>query len=254
MLPTIQIGPIALQVPGLIIIAGIWLGLSLAERISNNFRKNQNKYYNLVIIIFISSTIGARLTYVIRFLAIFKEHPVNVLSLNPGLLDPFGGAATGLIAGLIYGDRQKLSFWATLDAFTPLFAVMMTAIPISQWASGDAYGIETNLPWGINLWGAKRHPIQIYKILAGLFIFTVIAFRAHHKMLRTAGNGTNFLRFSAMAAGSYLFLNAFQGEAELILDRYNASQIVAWLVLAFCLIGLYILTSTRDELEGDYEK
>jgi len=40
MLPILHIGPLAIQTPGLMILLGIGLGLSLAERQAEHFRVN----------------------------------------------------------------------------------------------------------------------------------------------------------------------------------------------------------------------
>ena len=37
MFPVLQIGPLALQTPGLLILIGIWVGLSVMERFASRF-------------------------------------------------------------------------------------------------------------------------------------------------------------------------------------------------------------------------
>ena len=67
MFPIIQVGPLAIQAPGLFLIVGIWLGLSLAERYSTQFGIDKKKLYNLVFLCLVGGIVGARLTYVIRY-------------------------------------------------------------------------------------------------------------------------------------------------------------------------------------------
>ena len=50
MFPILQIGPLALQTPGLFIIIGIWLGLSTSERFASRFHIDPNQLYNLVLV------------------------------------------------------------------------------------------------------------------------------------------------------------------------------------------------------------
>jgi len=178
MFPVIKIGPIALQTPGVFIIVGLWFGLTLSEKLASYSRTNPNTIYNLVLTSLIFGLIGARVSFAIRFLESFINTPTNLFSLNPGLLDPSGGFAIGLVTALIIGKRKKLHPWKTLDSLTPLFAVLVVSISLSQFASGDAFGIETSLPWGINLWGAKRHPTQIYNFILSTIILGII----WHKM------------------------------------------------------------------------
>ncbi len=49
---------------------------------------------------------------------------------------------------------------------------MMLAVPLANLASGDAFGAPSSLPWAIELWGAARHPVQIYEaVAAGLILW-----------------------------------------------------------------------------------
>ena len=170
MMPILNIGPLAIQLPGLLILLGLWLGLSLAERHAKSQDVHPNILYNLVFIGLIFGVISARLAYVARYPAIFSATPLSLISLNPGLLDAWGGVAGGMIVTLIYGQRKSLQFWPILDALTPLFLVLFIALGLSNLASGAGFGAPTQLPWGILLWGAIRHPTQIYESLAAILI------------------------------------------------------------------------------------
>jgi phosphatidylglycerol:prolipoprotein diacylglycerol transferase len=67
--------------------------------------------YNLVIISILAGVIGARLFYVARFPDAFLSKPASIISLNPSLLDLWGGMFTASMVALIYGSRMGLSFW-----------------------------------------------------------------------------------------------------------------------------------------------
>jgi phosphatidylglycerol:prolipoprotein diacylglycerol transferase len=243
--PILQIGPLAIQTSGVIIISGIWMGLTLAERFSPTFQKEPNTYANLVFIVIFSGIIGGRITYVFRYIEVFIGSPMNIFSLNPGLLDLSGGIAVGMIAGLIYGNRKSLFLLSTLDAYTFFFGVMFTAIALAQLASGDAYGLETKLPWGIELWGIKRHPTQIYTLLASLAILVILWTRKNSENQPNQQNGSTFFSFTAMSSASRLFLDAFRADSDLIFSSIRTSQLIAWLFLAVSLWGLKkILTNS----------
>jgi prolipoprotein diacylglyceryltransferase len=238
MFPVVQIGPIALPAPGLILLIGLWMGLVLAERLAPRFRASPNEVYNVVFVSLVSGVVGARISYVVQYHEVFLQSPFNVFSLNPGLLDPVGGVATGLIAALIYGNRKKISWWSTLDAITPFFGVMIVAFGLSNLASGDAFGAETSLPWGIDLWGMKRHPTQIYQILAGCIILVIIWPRTRNSNTVQRAPGETFVGFMALSAITWLFMEAFRGDSVVLPNGFRVIQIAAWLVLAVSLWGL----------------
>jgi prolipoprotein diacylglyceryl transferase len=249
MAPILNIGPLAIQLPGLILLLGLWLGLSLAERHSATRGVSANTLYNLVFVSLIAGAIGARLAYIARYPSAFSANPLSVISLNPGLLDPVGGVASALLAALIYGQRKSIGFWQALDALTPVFAVLSVAMSLANLASGAGFGSPTNLPWGIPLWGAVRHPTQIYETLAAAIILAILW--PGRERARSLQTGVYFLSFAAVTSASRLFLEAFRGDSQLLPSGIRAAQLVAWLVLAACLWGIYKLQGISSSNQND---
>jgi len=122
-----------------------------------------------------------------------------------------------------------------LDALTPLLAVMFVAVSVSHLASGNAFGSPTELPWGINLWGEKRHPSQVYEILASSLLLAVLW--PSRKIIYQWPPGIYFLAFAASSAGVYLFLQAFRGDSPLLANGLRIPQVTAWIILIVCLIA-----------------
>ena len=243
MLPILQIGPLAIQFPGLILLAGVWLGLSLAERHAPRYGLTANKLDNLVLLGLLAGLVGARLSYVLRFPAIFIETPISLISLNPGLLDPAGGLLVGAFAMLVYGQRKGLPFWDTLDALTPLLAVFAVAWGLANLASGEGFGAPADVPWAIPLWGANRHPTQIYDTLAALLILALLwpgrgGLDRWLPAFTAAKPGVRFFVFLALSALARLFFETFRGDSHLTLAGLRTAQVIAWVVLAGCLLAL----------------
>ncbi len=236
MLPTLQLGPLAIPVSPMIILIGLWFGLSLAERNASRYNVNANYLYNLVFIGLIAGVLGARLAYILRYPAIFAGNPISAISTNPDLLDPWGGIAAGSIAALIYGQRKKIAFWPLMDAITPGLALLGVAFGFSHLASGSAFGMPTDQPWGIQLWGAVRQPSQVYEILAALVIFLLV--RPGSQITAKQPDGGSFLFFTAATAGARLFLEAFRGDSAILLSGIRVAQVIAWAILALSLWGL----------------
>ena len=237
MFPIIQIGPMALQTPGLILLVGLWLGLLLSERLAPCFRAKPNDVYNLVFVALIAGVLGARVSFVIQNYEAFLQNPTNIVSLNPGLLDPVGGIALGLISALIYGNRKGLNWKPTLDAISPFLSVMIIAYGFSNLASGDSFGAETTLPWGINLLGGVRHPAQVYQILAGSIILGIIWPRTGSSNTVQRISGKTIIGFVVLSAGAWLFSEAFRGDSVVLLNGIRVTQIYAWVILAISMWG-----------------
>jgi phosphatidylglycerol:prolipoprotein diacylglycerol transferase len=249
MFPILQVGPLAVQTGGLILLAGLWLGLTLAERFAPQRRLSPSQLYNLFFAALLAGLIGGRLAYALRFPAAFAHNPLSLISLNPGLFNTVDGLIVAGLLAWIYASRKKMPLWATLDALTPALMVILIAIGLSHVATGTAFGKETSAPWGIELWGAVRHPSQIYETLAASLILFLLW--PQRNQVAEWPNGVYFLAFMGLSAGSRLILEAFRGDSLLLPGGFRSTQLIAWLILAACLYGIYRLKKDRRNQDLD---
>jgi prolipoprotein diacylglyceryltransferase len=235
MFPIINIGPLAVQTPGLILIIGMWVGIWIAEKYLPDSEITSNAFNNLVFLALIAGIVGGRITYAIQHTDAFILDPFSLVSLNTTLFDLRGGFLFAFFAGLIYGGRKGLDLWHMLDALTPLFGVLTITLGLSNLASGANYGSISNLPWAVDLWGAKRHPTQIYQIIFSvLILFTLWPGRTAIQKLKP---GQYFLLFTAASAAGYIIIAKFTANINLLLSGFRLEQIFAWYILALSLWG-----------------
>lgn len=211
----------------ILLVAALWFGLALAEKRAERHGISKDALNNIVYYSLFGYILGGRILYVLSNFSAFVQSPLSIFSLNLDLFDPIAALAAAMILGFSYGARQKLPLGSTLDALTPLFVTLAIGLSLSHLAAGTAFGSPTNLPWAIDLWNARRHPTQIYELLASLIVFSLIWLRK-----TDFPAGSNFLLFAALAAGARLFLEAFRGDSLLIFGGIRLAQIIAWIVLA----------------------
>jgi prolipoprotein diacylglyceryltransferase len=210
----------------------LWVGLVLAEKRAERHGVSKDTLSNLVYYSLFGYLLGGRLLYALSNISAFVESPLSVLSLNLDLFDPWAALAVAIIVGFAYGSRHTLPLLSTLDALTPLFAMLAIGVSLSHLAAGTAFGSPTTMPWGMELWGAIRHPSQIYELIASAVIFFLLWFR------RTAAPpGSAFLLFAALTAGARLFLEAFRGDSTLVWGGIRIAQVSAWVLLAIALLA-----------------
>lgn len=243
MLPVLNIGSLAIQFPGLLLLLGMWLGLSLAEKTVHHHKMNTNDLYNLVFAILIGAVISARLVFILNYPSAFIKSPLSIFSLSPELLDSWGGIAGGVLVGILFMQRRKLQILPTLDALVPALAVLAIFIALADYASGNAFGSTTDVPWGIELWGAVRHPTQIYQAIAATIILALA--KSKQELFIELPDGIYFLVFVAASAASWLFLEYFRGDSILLPGGIREAQVVAWFILAGCLWGLHKLNKQK---------
>jgi phosphatidylglycerol---prolipoprotein diacylglyceryl transferase len=246
MLPILQIGPAALPVPALLLLAGFWIGLDLTEKHAPRFGASAAQIYHMVLVALLVGLVGARISYAMQSPAAFAASPLSLFSIRPQMLDLPGGLLFAALGALVYGQRRKMALWPTLDALTSLFAVMLVCIGLANFASGDGFGAPTGLPWAIQLWGTQRHPSQVYETLAALLVAvatwpgSAISRRSEAGMQSGATApagaqpGLRFWAFLALTGLSQVVLQGFRGDS-VVLAGLRAAQLLSWLVLAVSL-------------------
>ena len=229
MFPIIRIGPLSLQAPGLMLLLSLWIGITLTEKSAKTYKSSAEKLSSLILVSLVTGILGARIAYIAQFPQAFASNLFSMLSLNPGLLDVTGGIAAAIAGAIIYGQKKEMEFWQTLDALIPFFGMLAIGLATSNLSSGNGFGMETNIPWGIELWGMKRHPSQIYEILGALVTLNLLW---PPKQNTNSTTGVSFLTFVAITAGYRLFLEGFRGDSTLIFGETRATQVIALGVLA----------------------
>ncbi|MBI3360269.1 MAG: prolipoprotein diacylglyceryl transferase [Chloroflexi bacterium] len=241
MFPFLRLGPFLLQLPGLALLAGVWLGSSLAEKEAARINVETPHVaslpaaiYNLIFYGLIAGIVGARLTYAARYLSAYLANPLSLFALTPNTLWPGAGLVIGIAVAALYGRRKGLPFRPTLDALAPALAAFMAALGVAHFLSGDAFGApaygpgSVALPWAIYLWDDYRHPTQIYETLAALAVLFITLKRP----LAQPREGLNFLLVVALSAAARVFLEAFRGDSVIWAGGFRAAQVIALFVLA----------------------
>jgi len=215
----------------ILLVIAAWAGLLLTERRAQRHGIETEQINGLAFYSIIGFVIGGRILFAIQNFSAFNKSPASLLAVNPDLFDLTGGLATAVMIGLIYGQRNQLPVWSLLDAFTPFFAALMIGVGFSHLASGTAFGMPTELPWGMELWNARRHPTQIYEIIASASTFALVWIRRPSPY-----RGVDFLFFTAITAGWHLFLSAFRADSTLVLNGFHREQVLALFTLAACFV------------------
>lgn len=229
MLPVLNVGPFAIQLPGLILLAGIWIGLNRSEAYARRRGMDVEKINALIMYSLLGGLVGARVGYVAQNLAAFSQKPLDVVALSPQMLDWASGLMASLLIGLIYGQRKNLHLWQTLDALTPALAVIMMSVALMNLASGSGFGIAARLPWSIYLFDEYRHPTQLYDFGLAVLIWRIIEFNPPDFSLP---DGRRFLTFVSLSAFARIVVDVFRSDRALIgLGGVSTGQVIAWFIL-----------------------
>ncbi len=237
MLPVVSLGPLSLPVPGLVLILGVVLGSWLAERWAPHLGVAGKWIADVVFYSLLAGLIGARLFMILRAPNAFARAPLSVFSLNPALLDPIGGVLTAVATAGWLAYRRQISWLRLADALVPFLATLQLAFALRVAASGEMFGLPTDLPWGVELWGAVRHPTQLYWALGAAALLALLQewVRGASTTAQPRPAGWLFWRFLALSAAWFVFVAGFRGDSPVTPSGWRVDQGAALLVLAVAL-------------------
>jgi prolipoprotein diacylglyceryltransferase len=165
MLPVLPIGPLTLPTRPVLILLGVWIGLTLAEREGRRRRISARLTTDALgglVIGYLTARLAALLPYGL-------SSPLDLiyfLRATDALLAPLPGLLT-MSAWIIWRWRiHRIPWRAGLDALAPLLLTLAVAWGLGDWAEGLRYGKPTTLPLVAAL-GGERHPVPLYEAALG---------------------------------------------------------------------------------------
>ena len=157
---------------GLIVAAGILLGILLAMRREARFGLPRDTVLDLALVGVPSAIVGARLYYVLFTWENYADDPVRVLQLWEGGLAIYGGLIGGAAAGLIYARCKKLRFLTLADLAAPSFALGQAVGRWGNFFNQEAYGVAVTRAW------QRRFPIAVFIRSDGLWHYATFFYES----------------------------------------------------------------------------
>ena len=229
MFRTLSIGPAIFPTAQLVLIVGFYLGLEIINRYATYRQFRAKTIQNALLAALIGGLIGARLTYVIFNWSAYQTDSLDIIQPSLQGLEVRGGIGVGTLVTLLYAYRTQLPIRPMLDSLAPGIGVMAGVLSVSALAQGDYFGIPTDLPWALDLWGALRHPTQVYLLIGNIIVFG--AWFNWQKRNPRSNAGYGFLLISAGNAVNWLVVALLMDAPRLVLDHYRVVQIEMWVVL-----------------------
>jgi phosphatidylglycerol:prolipoprotein diacylglycerol transferase len=244
----LEIGPFTLRWYGAMIATACLIGLLLAknEAKRNGFKKEIIENFFLFAII--SAVLGARLYYIVFTQpALFWQNPLSALAIWEGGMAIHGAILGGLLAGIIYTWKYKISFWKFADTLAPSLILGQAIGRVGCFLNGDAHGFPTSMPWGLvyspespagQMYpGQTLHPTQLYEMVFNLIIFGVLW--AMRKKIKT--NGNLFLLYTILYSTGRIFVEHFRADKLTYLGNISAAQSIGIIGILLASILMFVL-------------
>lgn len=223
MYPLIQLGPLSLSSGGLLLLAAALLFSELLgrEARSRGGESLAGLAEAALPLALIGAALGARLWYGVFAWSTYGRDLWMFLALRIAELAWPGALLGGMLAGWLWfrwrgGDAADLADAAAL-ALPPAQALASLGMLLS----GEAFGVPAGLPWAVELFGATRHPTQLYYAIAALLSWAALRWLAGRE--RRPG----LLAAGALGLGgvAMLLIEPLRADAALLPGGVRATQL-----------------------------
>jgi prolipoprotein diacylglyceryltransferase len=242
----IELGPAAMQTSLLIGLLSIFLATEIAARFGKRRGQHSGRIQNGILLGVVIGIISARVSYGLLNWEAYRDDFSSWVALAPQGLNPLIGAAVGitvLIAYIVWrGEKPRL----LLDTLAPAIGIFGITLPLAFLADGSYFGQTSDLPWAIDLWGADRHPTQLYAALGGGLTLACWWFSREYRQ----HEGEGVLVIITGNSLTWLLVSFLIAEPDLILENYRTIQVVAWLALVGSIFAWNFWLSA-DEVSED---
>ena len=255
--------PITIRWYGAIIAFGFLLATLLGGRIAYTWHMSLDKMVDVLIAGTLCGIVCARLYYCIFEWDYYGQHPAEIIRIWNGGLAIYGGIIGGLIAGFITCKVRKLNFLNLLDCAGISLLVGQGIGRWGNYANQEAFGVNTDLPWG--MWSEKTmryiqshqaefakngivveagtlenkayvHPTFLYEslwCLLGVLVLYILC-----RKLRKF-SGQMFLAYGVWYGAERAFVEGLRTDS-LYIGAFRVSQLVSVALSAVCFVLLVV--------------
>ena len=179
---TLDLGPLSINMYGLIIAFGLLMAVVYATRRSKQFGLKNDDLMDGVLFIVPFAILCARLYYCIFQWDSYKDNPIEILYIWKGGLAIYGGVIGAALGILVFSKVKKVNIGAVLDITSLGFLIGQS---IGRWGNcfnREAFGAETDSFLRMGLQNARTgavtyvHPTFLYESLWNAAGFVLIHF------------------------------------------------------------------------------
>lgn len=181
--------PIAFEIFGrpvrwyaIMLCLGILCGFALFIKRGKKLGLDENKLYDIFLVMIPSAVIGARLYFVLFYdLEYYLANPQEILAVWKGGLAIHGGILFGMLSAYLVCRHHKLNILQIFDLLSPSLALGQAIGRWGNYFNQEAHGTETTLPWAISVYQQgvgyiKVHPTFLYESLWDFLVLLLLIF------------------------------------------------------------------------------
>ncbi len=180
----LSLGPLRLRVYGLLIAAGVFAAVWLADRRWRAWGGEPGTIAAIAMWGVPGGLIGARIYHLITDYQLYTDNPLKAFRIWEGGLGIWGGVAGGVLAGGFYIRRHHLNMAGLMDCAAPALPLAQAIGRWGNYFNQELFGRPTKLPWAVRIDLANRpahyqafstfHPTFLYESLWDLAVVGLV--------------------------------------------------------------------------------
>ena len=258
------IGSFSLPTYGLLVVAGLLVGLLIAGRLGRRVGINPDHVTNLGVCLALSAIVGAKLFMILTDWGYYLEHPSRIFSfatLRAGGVF-YGGLLAALATAFWFSRKYGLRPLQTADVFAPAVAIGHSIGRLGCFAAGCCWGKPSSLPWamaftdpaardyvGVPL-NIHLHPTQLYEAGGTLLIGLVLLWRFGKPHPPGAIVGLYLILYSAFRFG----VEFLRAESERNFPFGGTLSTTQWVAILLVVAGVVLLVRQYRNATGPVAK
>jgi len=235
------LGPFSIYSYGLMLAIAFLVASSLVSLEAKRRGVNPDIIFNFSFIVFVSGVIGARIFYIAQNISYYRENPIDIIMLQQGGLSWFGGLGTGVLLGIIYLKKKRLSVYKIFDLIAPFVALAQALGRIGCLLNGCCFG-------KVSMYGIyfEKHnsiliPTQLYSSLILTFIFIIL--RLSQEKPHKAGE--IFFLYLLLYSIKRFFIEVWRADNSVVLFNLTLFQILSIAIFFLSLIKLVFIKKSK---------
>lgn len=243
-LTTISLGPVTIQVWGLMVALGILAGAWAAARMARHRGQDEKIIWDLSVWVIVGAFAMARVFMVLYEPAQYLADPLELFAIWHGGFSVIGGFLGAAIAGIWFLRRKRVDVYAYAD--TAVFGLPLGLFigRIGCFLIHDHPGTLTDFALGVKYPDGVRHDHGLYLSINGLALFLVFLWLAR----RGAKTGAYLIVFLIWYGIVRFFLDFLRATNGPIVDaRYFSLTPAQYGAIAMTALGAWMFLRRRKK-------
>jgi phosphatidylglycerol---prolipoprotein diacylglyceryl transferase len=235
-----HVGPLTIYSYGVLVAAGVLIGLWYARRQAPHAGLNPDLVWNLGIYMILVALLLAKVWLVVASWDYYIAHPAEIFSLQTfqsgGTF--YGGILGAVLTIILYTHFQKMPLLPVLDTIGAAVPLGHVVGRLGCFAAGCCYGKPTSLPWSVTFTneaaeriagtplGVHLHPTQLYEAAVEMLNFIFLVWLGRRQTFKGQIIGTYFLLYG-FERGTIEFFRGDPGRTMLFHGAISLMQIVS---------------------------